>query len=333
MKKSFVFGMLLAGTMLVACGGGNSSSAAASSHPTGLSTAEATSQPTGLVTSEATTVVTSEEAEVVQVYEGLASYDELYDQFAAFEFYVQFYSDGTGRIFEATVQNSDNIPVVPTDDDNQYVFTSFKYKVEEDEGIETMTVAVNGSKVECYKNKDNQFKFDYSFTFAVSYSRTATILVDEEFLFEDTEDWVASVAEAYAGRTKEVKVMETYKGPVLYADGENAGQPFMINFGTYGTFAAEAKWELLSDFTVAAVYGVGGKNGGGEFAGTWTVDTEHGNLHIVTIGEAQMTGEKQAGGSEIFTWNFVHQAKDAEGSPVGDPVNLVATLSFVDPNA
>ena len=38
------------------------------------------------------------------------------------------------------------------------------------------------------------------------------------------------------------------------------------------------------------------------------------------------------GENETIVWNFAHQAMDADGQPVGDPVNLTASLTLVGEN-
>lgn len=322
MKKSFAFGMLLASSLLVACGGGTSTT---SSNTASSSTPAATTSESKSSSAEATS---SKEAVTVS-YEITASYDELYDMFAAFEFYGLLYSDGTGVLYSAMIQNSTageakrNVPQVGEP-------TSFKYKVTNDDDIETLEAAIDGKKFTGYKNKDGDFVLQsYSFPFAGGYSRSVDLIVSENIEFGSEEKWEKAVKEEYKDRTITVTVKDAYKGPVLYADGDKKGEPFVINFGASGSFNAEAKFELNSDFTLKASYGVGGY-GGASFEGTWTVNENQ--IHILTIGETELVGEKD-GEHEKFVWNFSHQAKDAEGNPTGDPINLTATLAWFDINA
>lgn len=312
MKKTLVLSAVLAAGLLAACGGETSTS----------------QKPAETTPASASASVSSEPEQVRPVYQIYASYEELYDQFGAFEFYGLLNSDGSGSLYKALVQNSGENKNLPQTEETP---ANIKYKVEEDEGIESLVASIDGTKFSGYKNKDGNFVLqNYKFPFAGGYSRTVDLIVSATIQYNDVDAWEAAVVEKYASRTVEVKVSETYQGAVLYADGEQAGQPFVINFGSYGQFPASAKWQLMSDFSVVAVYGVGGKNGGAEFAGTWTMNASM--LHEVTIDGTKMTAVKE-GEHETFTWNFAHQAKDAEGNPVGDPVNLTATLSWVDPNA
>lgn len=324
MKKSFAFGMLLASSLLVACGGGASTT---SSTTVSSSTPAATTSESKSSSAEAT----SSKEEATVAYEITASYDELYDMFAAFEFYGLLYNDGTGVLYSAMIQNNTaqeeakrNVPQVGEP-------TSFKYKVTNDDDIETLEAAIDGKKFTGYKNKDGDFVLQsYSFPFAGGYSRSVDLIVSENIEFGSEEKWEKAVTEEYKDRTITVTVKDAFKGPVTYADGDKEGERFIIDFGSYGAFPAEAKFELNSDFTLKASYGVGGSNGGASFEGTWTVNENQ--IHILTIGETVLTGEKD-GEHEKFVWNFSHQAKDAEGNPTGDPINLTATLAWFDVNA
>ena len=296
--------MLLASSMLVACGG-NSSSATGSSAST-------------------TPAVSSAKEEVKAVYEIKASYDELYDQFAAFEFWGLMNNDGNGTLYRAMVQNSSmggengNKPQV---EENP---VSFKYKVTSDEGIDTLEASIGGTKFTGYKNTDGDFVLkNYSFPFAGGYSRSTDLIVSTTIEYKTVAEWTAGVTEEYKDRKVTVKLTDLYKGAVVYADGEDAGQPYMISFGESGTFPAEAKFECYNDFSLKVVWGVGGY-GGASYEGTWTVGED--KLHHLTFNNTELVGVED-GDKEKFTWTFT---KEVEG---GDPINLKAELSWTDPNA
>ena len=311
MKKSFAFCMLLAAGLLAACG----------------KASETSSNPAPASTTPVSTVPSSQPEEVKTVYQLTATYDELYDMYAAYEFYGLLSSDKNAVIYSATVLSMTENKNIPQVDEG----TSFKYKVTTDDGIDTLEANIGGKKYTGYKNADGNFVLEsYDFEFAGGYHRQVDLIVSETIEYADVEAWKAALTEKYKDRKPAVKVSDTFKGPVLYADGEHEGEPFEISFGPNGSFAAEAKIELNSDFTLKAVYGVGGY-GGATYEGTWTVDTNT-MLHVLTIGEDEITGVKD-GQHEKFTWNFVHQAKDQSGAPVGDPINLTSTLSWVDPSA
>lgn len=316
MKKALVLSALLASGMLVACSNGStSSSATVSSTPSESSVSVSASAPSS-----------SQSEQVKALYQVSASYDELYDMFGAFEFYGLLNSDGTGNLYKAFIQSTGEKKNLPQVDEE---VTTFKYKITSDDGIDSLEASLGGKKYTGYKNKDGNFVLQgYSFRFAGAYSRTVDLIVSETISYKTESEWETGITALYANRTVEVKVNNTFKGPVLYADGEHAGEPFMINFGSYGVFAAEAKIELNSDFTLNASYGVGGSNGGATFEGTWTANESQ--CHVLTIGDAQIVGEME-GEHEKLVWNFAHQAKDAEGNPVGDPINLTSTLDWVAP--
>ncbi|MCR5079638.1 MAG: hypothetical protein K6B65_06970 [Bacilli bacterium] len=315
MKKSFAFGMLLASGLLVACGGSSTSSASSSEAATSVAS----------TTSE---VVTSVDSKATIAYEITASYEELYDMFGAFEFYGLMYSDNTGVLYKALVQSGGDNKNLPQVEEEP---TSFKYKVTDDDGIETLEASIGGTKFTGYKNSDGAFVLQsYSFPFAGGYTRSVDLVISKTIVHGSEEAWENAMVKKYKDRTITVTVAETYKGSVYYADGDNKGQAWMVNFGSYGTFPGEAKFELNSDFSVAITYGVGGSNGGGSYTGSWTVGSD--NLHTITIGEKSILGVKD-GEHETFTWTWAHQAKDADGNAVGDPINLTATLSWVDPTA
>ncbi|MCR5491799.1 MAG: hypothetical protein K6F32_06705 [Bacilli bacterium] len=311
MKKSLSFCMLLASGLLVACGTSNTSSTGTASSTTDASSA-------ATVSSAEPTSVTEE---VTAVYQMTATYDELYNMYAAYEFYGIMNSDNTGTIYCATVLSNGDNKNVPSVDEG----TAFKYKVVDDDGIETLEAAIGGKKFTGYKNSDGDFVLQgYSFEFAGGYSRSVDLVVSETITYATVDAWTAALTESYASRTIEVTVSDTYKGAVKYADGDNAGEAFTISFGDNGSYPAEAKFELKSDFSVTAVYGVGGY-GGATYEGTWTIDTST-NLHTITIGETTITGVKD-GDHEKFTWNFVHTNSDET------TVNLTAELAWVDTSA
>ena len=321
MKKSFAFGMLLASGMLVACGGATSSaSQAASSQSEVVSSA-----------SEAPSVVSSQEEvstqeEVVQKYEILGSYDELYDQFAAFEFYGALYSDGTGTLVQATLTSKgDNANKASLSEE-----ISFKYKVEDDDGIETLIASINGARVNAYKDNEGNFSFKYSFTFAGSYSREATLYVSENIAYEDATEWVEAIEDVYSSREVEVVINDSFVGDVYLAGTEDA---YTVNMQGYD-LPVTAQVDLLSDMTVKAAFGYnhGGNYVGGEkdIPGSWTVDTST-MEYVITIG-TEVYNVATSGEGSSFVWNFTHEIKD-EGGLVIDTKNLTATMVLVAKDA
>ena len=319
MKKSFAFGLFLASSLLVACGGTNQS----------VSSTPSSKEPTA---SSATTpskeASSKQEAEATVAYQITASYDQLYDAFASVEFYGLMYSDNTGVLYKAMLQNSGEKKNIPQVDDEP---VSFRYRLIDDDGIESLQAAIGGTKFTGTKNKDGNFILkNYKFPFAGGYYRSVDLIVSKTITYQTEEAWEAGLTEAYKDRTITVVVNDTFKGPVFYADGEHQGERFEISFGESGTYGAEAKFVLNSDFSLEASYGVGGSYGGASYEGTWTVDDDL--VYVLTLGETEIHGEK-VDGHEKFVWNFAHQAVDGEGNPVGDPINLTATLEWVDPSA
>lgn len=325
MKKSFVFGMFLAASMLAACGGGNSSSSASSasssaSSSAASSSAASSSAASSSVASSSSSVSSS--VEVVQSYEILGSYDELYNQFAAFEFYGAMYSDGSGILYSATITSSGEFKNQCVPDEG----VSFRYKVEDDEGILTLTASINGKKMTGYQNRDGDFELPYSFVFAGSYTREATLVISDEILYNDTlQSWVDATNEEYANRVPERTVSALFSGPICYADGEHEGEPWIITLATY-EFNASASLKLFSDFSVEFVYGAvtpQGTYGGGTLEGTWTMLGDM-TTYQVTIGD---TTFNSAVVENVAVINIAFEHTSGE-----DTLNLIASLSYVAEN-
>ena len=255
----------------------------------------------------------------------LGSYDELYDQFAGFEFYGALYSDGTGTMVQATVQSKGENANKATLGEE----ISFKYKVEDDEGIETLTASINGARITAYKDASGDFSFKYSFTFAGSYSREATIVVSEDINFETVDEWKSAVETAYGEREVEVVVNDIFTGAVIDVDTQ---QPYTVNMMGYD-LPVSAEVKLLSDMTVKAAFGYNhdGAYVGGEkdIAGSWTIDTAT-MQYIITIGEATYNVVSNEGDSS-FTWTFNHEIKD-EGGEITATKNLSAEMHLVPKN-
>ena len=337
MKKSFAFGILAASSLLVACGAASNSSTPASapaSTPASTPVSEASS---ATPVSEASSVTPVQEAsseapaEATVVYAVSGSNDELYNMFGAFEFYGFLYSDNTGIIYRATVGSTGenkNIPVVDEADNLQL---RYKVTVDDEEGVSTLEASINKTKYTGYQDQSGNFVIKgFKFTFAGSYSRPVDFTISETVPYATVDAWKEAIAEKYASRVVEATVQDTFAGPVYYADGENEGQAFMANFGSFGTFPVTAKLEVLSDFTAKLVYGVGGANGGASFDGTWSVNND--TVHVITYGEnKQIVGVKD-GAHEKFTWNIAHEVKDEQGAVVST-INLTAELVWVDPTA
>ena len=317
MKKSLVFGMLLASSLLVACGS-NSSTPASSAAP-----AASSAVPSSVAPSSAEAVKT--------VYQIGASYEELYDMFGAFEFYGLMDSAGNGTLYKALVQSSgENKNKAVVDND---ATASFKYKVVDDEGILSLEASIGGQRYTGYKNKDGAFVLkDYKFPFAGGYSRQVDLLVSETIQYQTKEAWIEGVNEKYKDRTKEVVVSAVYEGAVTYADGEHKGEPWSVTLQGH-PLPGYARITFSSDFTCELKYGGNaGEHGifGGEtYNGSWTVGED--KVHTITVGEETIKGTLE-GEAETIVWNFAHQAMDAEGQPAGDPVNLTASLTLVGEN-
>ncbi|MCR5091747.1 MAG: hypothetical protein K6B51_03500, partial [Bacilli bacterium] len=205
MKKSFAFGMLLTAGMLVACGASNTPSTSANTNTSSVPASEP-SQPASAPGS-----TSKAEPEVTQTYEILGSYGELYSQFAAFEFYGALYSDGTGVLYEATVSSKGESANVPAVDEG----ASFKYKIEEDEGIKSFVASISGKKYNGFQGPDGNFTVEYSFVFAGAYSRTVTLTISPTIKYADDDAWAKALAEDYGSRTVEVTTVSTFAGPVF----------------------------------------------------------------------------------------------------------------------
>ena len=312
MKKASLFVLALAGAALASCGNSQPTSQSASNSSSGQASVSSSSS-----SAPSSSSVTSEDV-VEQTFEILGSQDELYSMYGAFEFYGTMSSDGTGSLVMATVSSSgDNANKAILDD-----AISFKYKIEEDEDIFTLTAAIAGTRYTAYKAADDTYKIDYQFTFAGTYSRHVDLIVSPTIRYADVNEWVEDVEEDYASRVTEVTLDRTLAGPVVYADTK---EPFKINFGAYGEFAATAKFELYSDNSVIASYGVGGANGGAEFEGTWSY-TNDANFKITINGSDFVTVTE----NEVVScvWSFNHEVKDAEGN-VLSTIALEATLTQV----
>ena len=311
MKKSIPFALLLAGALLASCGNASTTSSETSSANSG---AEASSS-----IEASSAIASSSEETVVQQFEILGSNDELYSMFGAFEFYGVMNSDGNGSLTRATVASAgENANKAVLDDP-----ITFKYKIEEDEGIFTLTAAIAGTRYTAYKGADNTYKIDYQFTFAGSYSRHVDLIVSPTIQYQSQTDWVDAIEEDYGSRVTEVTLDRTLQGQVVYADSK---EPFKISFGAYGEFQASAKFELYSDYSVKASYGVSGSHGGGEFDGTWSY-TNDANFKIV-IGDAEFVTVTNDGVVSV-TWTFDHEVKDETGN-VTSTVALEASLVQVD---
>ena len=319
MKKSLVFGMLLASSLLVACGS-NSSTPASSANPAASSAAPASSS-----------VAPSSSEAVKTVYQIGASYEELYDMFGAFEFYGLMDSAGNGTLYKALVQSSgENMNKAVVDND---ATATFKYKVVDDEGILSLEASIGGQRYTGYKNKSGDFVLkDYKFPFAGGYSRQVDLIVSETVQYQTKDAWIESVNEKYKDRTKAVVVSAVYEGAVTYADGEHKGEPWSVSLQGY-TLPGFARITFNSDFTCELKYGGNaGENGifgGATYNGSWTIGED--KVHTITVGEQTFKGTLE-GENETIVWNFAHQAKDGEGQPVGDPVNLTASLTVVGEN-
>lgn len=300
--------MLLASSILVACGG--KSSASSSSPAASSSSSPAASS--------------SPKEEVKPVYQINASYEELYDMYGAFEFYGLMSSDNTGTLNRALVQNAGDNKNKPVLQDEEI---SFKYKVTSDEGIDTLEASIGGKKYTGYKNKDGDFVLQkYNFPFAGGYSRDVDLIVTKNITYKTVDEWKAGVEEKYKDRKPTVTVSETYSGDVVYADGEHAGEVYKQDLGGYA-LPFSAVIELNSDFTVKAVYGAVtpmGTYGGNTVEGTWTINQTSG-VHEITLGEDVLTGV-QDGAHEKFTWNIAHTVGE-------NTINLKAELAYVEPVA
>ena len=304
MKKSFAFGMLLAAGMLVACGAPNTpSTSAATSASTNTSSVPST-------TSEA-------EPEVTQTYEILGSYDELYSQFAAFEFYGALYSDGTGVIYEATVSSKGEGANVPAVDEG----ASFKYRIDEDEeGIKSFVASISGKKYNGFQGQDGNFTVEYSFIFAGAYSRTVNLTISPTIKYADGDAWAQAVAEDYGSRTVEVTTVSTFAGPVFLKGTETQYQATLQG----NPYNCTAEVLLKSDLSVAASWGVafGGAFYGGQkdLAGSWTLDNAS-KAYSITIGENSFTAVT-ADGVTTASWEFTFTPEE------GEPVELEAKLTL-----
>ena len=322
MKKSLVFGMLLASSLLVACGGSSNPTSSA----TGLSTAQ--SSATGLSTAASQSSVASSE-EVKTLYQIGASYEELYDMYGAFEFYGLMDSAGNGTLYKALIQSSgENMNKAVVDEE---ATVTFKYKVVDDDGIETLEASIGGQRYSGYKNKDGAFVLkDYNFPFAGGYSRQVDLLVSETVEYETKDAWVEAVNEKYKDRTKEVVVSAVYEGAVVYADGDNEGQPWTVTLQGY-PLPGFARIVFNSDFTCELKYGGNagqmGIFGGDTFQGAWTIGED--KVHTITVGEETFKGTLE-GEVETIVWNIVHYNRDETGAPVGEGVNLTASLTLVE---
>lgn len=314
MKKSFAFGMLLAAGMLVACGAPiTPSTSAATSASTNTSSVPASesSQPASAPSS------TSEaEPEVTQTYEILGSYDELYSQFAAFEFYGALYSDGTGVLYEATVSSKGESANVPAVDEG----VSFKYKIEEDEGIKSFVASISGKKYNGFQGPDGNFTVEYSFTFAGAYSRTVNLTISPTIKYADDDAWAKAVAEDYGSRTAEVTTVSTFAGPVFLKGTETQYQATLQG----NPYNCTAEVLLKSDLSVVAAWGVafGGAFYGGQkdLAGRWTLDTAK-KEYTITIGESSFTAVT-TDGVTTASWEFTFTPEE------GEPVELEAKLTL-----
>lgn len=315
MKKSFAFGMLLAAGMLVACGTSNTSSTSAStsaSTNTSSVSASESSQPASAPSS------TSEaEPKVAQTYEILGSYDELYSQFAAFEFYGALYSDGTGVLYEATVSSKGEGANVPAVDEG----ASFKYRIDEDEeGIKSFVASISGKKYNGFQGVDGNFTVEYSFTFAGAYSRTVNLTISPTIKYADDDAWAKAVAEDYGSRTVEVTTVSTFAGPVFLKGTETQYQATLQG----NPYNCTAEVLLKSDFSVVASWGVafGGAFYGGQkdLAGTWTLDTAN-KAYAITIGESSFTAVT-TDGVTTASWEFTFTPEE------GEAVELEAKLTL-----
>lgn len=310
--------MLLASSLLVACGNPSTSSGPASSQ-----TPAATSE------TPASSVVPSSQEAVTTRYQISASYEELYDMFGAFEFYGLMDSAGNGTLYKALVQSSgENKNKAVVDEE---ATATFKYKVVDDDGIETLEASIGGQRYSGYKNKQGAFVLkDYNFPFAGGYSRSVDLLVSATVDYQSKDAWVEAINEKYKDRTKEVVVSAIFEGPVVYADGDNADQPWLAQVATY-QLPGIARITVKSDFTCELKYGGNGGEmgifGGASFDGTWTVGADM--VHTITVGEETLTGTLVEG-KEVIEWAIVHTAHDESGASVGDPINLKATLSIVE---
>ena len=325
MKKSLVFGMLLASSLLVACGSSNPTSSA-----TGLSTADSRATSLSTEESKSTGLSSSASSEAVKtLYQIGASYEELYDMFGAFEFYGLMDSAGNGTLYKALIQSSgENMNKAVVDEE---ATVTFKYKAVDDDGIETLEASIGGQRYSGYKNKDGAFVLkDYKFPFAGGYSRQVDLLVSETVEYASKDAWVEAVNEKYKDRTKEVVVSAIYEGAVVYADGDNEGQPWSVTLQGY-PLPGFARITFNSDFTCELKYGGNagemGIFGGDTFQGTWTIGED--KVHTITVGEETFKGTLE-GEVETIVWNIVHYNKDETGAPVGDGVNLTASLALVE---
>lgn len=307
MKKSFAFGMLLAAGMLVACGASNTSS-------TSAATSAATSASTN--TSSVPSATSEAEPEVTQTYEILGSYDELYSQFAAFEFYGALYSDGTGVLYEATVSSKGEGANVPAVDEG----TSFKYKIEDDEGIKSFVASISGKKYNGFQGADGNFTVEYSFTFAGAYSRTVNLIISQTIKYADGNAWAQAVAEDYGSRTVEVTTVATFAGPVFLKGTETQYQATLQG----NPYNCTAEVLLKSDLSVVASWGVafGGAFYGGQsdLAGSWTLDSANKD-YVITVGESSFTAVT-ADGVTTASWEFTFTPEE------GEPVELEAKLTL-----
>ena len=321
MKKSFAFGMLLAAGMLVACGAPNTPSTSAATSANTSATSANTNTSAAPVSEpsqpESVPSATSEaEPEVTQTYEILGSYDELYSQFAAFEFYGALYSDGTGVLYEATVSAKGENANVPTVDEG----VTFKYRIEEDEEAKSLTASISGKKYNGFQGPNGNFTLEYSFTFAGAYSRTVNLTISPTIKYADNNAWAKAVAEEYGSRTVEVTTVSTFAGPVFLKGTETQYQATLQG----NPYNCTAEVLLKSDLSVAASWGVAfsGAFYGGQkdLAGRWTLDTTK-KEYTITIGESSFTAVT-AEGVTTASWEFTFTPEE------GEPVELEAKLTL-----
>lgn len=310
MKKSFAFGMLLAAGMLVACQAPNTPSTSASANSSAVSVSES-SQP-----GSAPSATSEAEPEVTQTYEILGSYDELYSQFAAFEFYGALYSDGTGVLYEATVSSKGESANVPAVDEG----VTFNYKIEEDEGIKSFVASISSKRYNGFQGADGNFTIEYSFTFAGAYSRTVNLIISQTIKYADGNAWAQAVAEDYGSRTVEVTTVSTFAGPVFLKGTETQYQATLQG----NPYNCTAEVLLKSDLSIVASWGVafGGAFYGGQtdLAGSWTLDSANKDYEI-TIGESSFTAVT-ADGVTTASWEFTFTPEE------GEPVELEAKLTL-----
>ena len=318
MKKSFVFGMIAAAAMLASCGGNTpASTTPAASTPAATSSAPAaTSSVAPAASSEAAPAVESSKAEevVTKKYEIVGVYDELYSQFAAFEFYGELNSDGKGILYEATVTSKGETANVVTPDEG----VAINYKVEDDDGILTLTAAINGQRVTGYPNKDGAFEVGYSFTFAGTYTREAKLYISETFVYDDLADWTEKKQEEYDNKVVEVTVSNSFSGEVKKAsDNQQLEITLMGNVA-----GVTAQLDLMSDMTAVLKYGVafgGSFYGGDEKNGTWTADPTT-KAFSVTLGDDTISSSTDASGLTSFHYEFEFVIEVEDQEPTSEQV-------------